>query len=168
MNCMIKKALLLTALIVTLFFAQTARVFAQNSYELFWPIVAGRTQGDSLYPLKLLKEKLRGVLIFSDIKKAEYFLFLSEKRLVEFENLIKEKKDMTNAGKTLEELKINHSKVVDFFKKAEDRGVTVADNGQRIKKSFGNQVLVLKGLEAVLAGDLKNSVLGVISSLKAF
>jgi len=64
-----------------------------NSFELFWPVVAGKTKGDSLYGLKLFKEKLRGFLIFGEPQKANYNAFLATKRLVEAEKLIKGGKD---------------------------------------------------------------------------
>ena len=58
-----------------------------SSFELFWPVVAGRTKGDSLYPIKMLKEKLRGALIFGSFKKVEYDVFLTTKRVIEAEAL---------------------------------------------------------------------------------
>ena len=59
-----------------------------NSFELFWPMVAGRTVEDPLFFLKRLKENLRGWLIFSPSKKADYSVFLLTKRVLEAEKLI--------------------------------------------------------------------------------
>lgn len=71
-----------------------------NSFELFWPIVAGKTMGDSLYFVKTFKEGLHGKLIFGSVQKADYSVFLATKRIVEAEKLILEgKPDM--AEKTL-------------------------------------------------------------------
>jgi len=65
-----------------------------NSFELFWPVVAGKSKGDTLYSLKLFKEKVRGFLIFGKPQKADYSLFLTTKRVLEAEKLSKEgKKD---------------------------------------------------------------------------
>lgn len=64
-----------------------------NSFELFWPIVAGRTRGDSLYNLKTFKEKVRGYIIFGVPQKADYYALLVTKRSVEAEKLLKEGKD---------------------------------------------------------------------------
>lgn len=65
-----------------------------NSFEIFWPLVAGRTKGDKFYTLKTFKEKVRGLLIFGKPQKADYSLFLVTKRLLEVEKLSKEgKKD---------------------------------------------------------------------------
>jgi len=167
MRNIIRILLLVTVLFSFLFFSLAKDVKAQNSYELFWPIVAGRTSEDPLYFLKLLKEKVRGVLIFSDVKKAEYYLFLSEKRLVEFENLVAEKKDIENAKKTLAMLRDNHSKVVSSFMKATVGGGEIEYINQRIQNSFGNQSLILEGLLSVVEGDLKNSVSETLSFLKS-
>lgn len=59
-----------------------------NSFELFWPLVAGKTSDESLYFLKSLKEKVRYLLIFSPARKADYSLFLATKRLLEYEKLL--------------------------------------------------------------------------------
>lgn len=94
-----------------LLFAVTTPVFAQeevlgnkevvveevNSFELFWPLVAGKTKDDSLYFLKSAKENLRGILIFGKPQKAEYALFLATKRMIEVEKLLADgKKDLAN------------------------------------------------------------------------
>ena len=63
-----------------------------NSFEFFWPLASGKTQGESLYGLKRLKENMRGWLIFSPIKKADYLAFLATKRVLEAEKLAKDQK----------------------------------------------------------------------------
>ena len=63
-----------------------------SSFELFWPVVAGKTIDDPLYILKSLKEKVRGFLIFGKPQKADYNVFLATKRVVEAEKLISEDK----------------------------------------------------------------------------
>ena len=69
----------------TLTLAPAAEV---NSFELFWPISAGKTTASKMYSLKLWKENLRGSLIFSKARKVDYLIFLSVKRLVEAEALL--------------------------------------------------------------------------------
>lgn len=64
-----------------------------KSFELFWPVVAGRTMGDPLYSLKSLKEKVRGWFIFGKARKADYKIFLATKRVVEAEKLLKNDKN---------------------------------------------------------------------------
>lgn len=63
-----------------------------NSFELFWPLVAGRTRDDKMYFLKSFKEKLRGSLIFSEARKVDYDVFLLVKRVIESEKLLNEGK----------------------------------------------------------------------------
>lgn len=61
-----------------------------DSHALFWPLSAGKTEGDPLYFLKLLKEQVWGWLIFDSTKKADYAVFLGTKRVLEAEKLQKE------------------------------------------------------------------------------
>lgn len=90
------------------------------SFELFWPLTAGKTIDDPLYFLKSFKEKLRGMLIFGTAQKAEYAILLGTKRVLEAEKLIHDgKKDVADktlslaldqfnlAEKDLDELKAN-------------------------------------------------------------
>ena len=81
-------------------FSQASEV--KSSYELFYPIVAGKVPGDRFYSLKILREKIVGMFLFDTDKKIEYRVSLSKKRLVEAEKLIKIKKDYSLAVKTLE------------------------------------------------------------------
>ncbi len=60
-----------------------------NSFELFWPLVAGKTMQSKLYFLKTLKEDIRGLFIFGSAQKSSYDLFLGTKRMLEAETLIK-------------------------------------------------------------------------------
>ncbi len=84
-----------------------------SSFELFWPIVAGKTMGDSFYFAKTLKEGLRGKLIFGSAQKADYFVFLATKRVIEAEKLILEGKEdlavktLVQATKLLDKAVIN-------------------------------------------------------------
>lgn len=74
-----------------------------NSFEMFWPLVAGKTVDDGfVYPLKKLKENFRGMLIFGRVQKADYLVFLATKRVLEAEKLIKENKYKL-ANKTLDD-----------------------------------------------------------------
>src|SRR5258708_2526369 len=70
---------------------------AVNSFDMFWPLVAGKTIESKVYSLKLLKEKIRGMLIFGKAQKADYEIFLGIKRMLEVESLIKAgKSDLAN------------------------------------------------------------------------
>lgn len=59
-----------------------------TTYEMFWPIVAGKIPGDRFYSLKLWRDKMVGFLFFSKIKKSEYLKQQANKRLVEAEKLL--------------------------------------------------------------------------------
>jgi len=63
-----------------------------DSFELFWPMVAGKTRESGIYRIKKLKEEVRGWLIFGKPQKASYKVFLGVKRVLEAEKLIKEGK----------------------------------------------------------------------------
>lgn len=128
-----------------------------NSYELFWPITAGKVMGDSLYPLKLLKENLREALIFSEVKKVDYNLKLSEKRLVEAEYLLLQKKDYGNGNKTLEEAKKKRDKVLSLVKSVKAKNVQVDDLENRISYSFNNQKALLVSIISKLPDQEKKT-----------
>lgn len=97
-----------------------------TSYEIFYPIVAGKVRGDSLYFLKILREKIVDLLIFSPIKKADYHLILSKKRLVETEKLISDGKT-TNAEKTIEKSVEEFRKALEITNKATKKGIKTVD-----------------------------------------
>jgi len=59
-----------------------------TTYEMFWPVVAGKVPGDRFYSLKLWRDKILGSLYFSPLKKSEYFKQLANKRLLEAEKLL--------------------------------------------------------------------------------
>lgn len=63
-----------------------------NSFELFWPLVAGKVKGDKFYSLKIFKENARGFLIFGKPQKADYSLFIATKRILEVEKLANDDK----------------------------------------------------------------------------
>ncbi|KKR88185.1 MAG: hypothetical protein UU32_C0001G0021 [Candidatus Woesebacteria bacterium GW2011_GWB1_41_10] len=110
-----KKFLVLIFSAVILF-SFPLNVLAQevNSFELFWPISAGRTLGDSVYFLKSFKEILRGILIFGKPQKADYSIFLTVKRAVETEKLITEGKNelaVKTLGKMSKQLDIANESI---------------------------------------------------------
>ena len=79
---------------INVVFAQSSRsASAVDSYTLFWPLTAGKTEGDSLYFLKLFKEQIRGWLIFDDTARADYAVLLGTKRVLEVEKLLKDGKN---------------------------------------------------------------------------
>lgn len=88
-------SLLILQFLSVVFFPNQALADAVDSYELFWPTVAGVTMAEPSYFFKTLKEDLRGLLIFGKAQKVDYLISLAIKRTVEAEKLIKlDKKDL--------------------------------------------------------------------------
>src|SRR3989344_8764716 len=63
-----------------------------SSFILFWPLTAGKTEGDSFYFLKTTKEQVVGWFVFGNMKKADYAVLLGTKRILETEKLLKDGK----------------------------------------------------------------------------
>lgn len=136
-----------------------------DSFELFWPIVAGKVRGDSMYSLKLFKEKLRESLIFSSFKKADYKITISEKRLVELEYLFK-KGDFLNGSKSEEDLKNVWKQVVDLINESSTKGMDVISLKTKFISSLEKQSLILKALSLELKGDQKTQVEKLLEIIK--
>ena len=138
-----------------------------SSFELFWPIVAGKTMDDPLYILKSLKEKVRGFLIFGKPQKADYNVFLATKRVVEAEKLISESKREL-AVKTLD-------KAVVLLESAETKvsgtpGELISgDTKNNINKQLENLEIFIPRLiaqDSNLAGKLQE-VLNIVKTLNS-
>lgn len=146
------KTLLYLSLVMFLFTASVHSIFAKStevvpatttptvsqtpqsldSFELFWPLVAGKTRGDSLYSLKIFKENLRGALIFGKRQKASYQVFRGTKRVLEAEKLLGQNKTDL-AVKTLND-------ALEEFKKAESNwvGKQVSQDDQEVETRLLN------------------------------
>lgn len=163
-------ALLILPLVLTLFIpvVQSAQI---NSYELFWPISPGKVMGENLYYFKLFKENLRGAVIFSDLKKADYNITLAEKRIVEAEQLFIVRKDFANAKRTLDLLRQKQEKAIELLKKAEEKKYQVDQYKVRMIKSFEKQKDLLDNMMSAAPPDQKfiieDSVNKLDSLLKA-
>lgn len=72
-----------------------------TTYEMFWPLTAGKIPGDKFYNIKIWRDKSMGILILSHLKKSEYWKNLANKRLVEAEKLV-ELRRFTYLQSTLE------------------------------------------------------------------
>lgn len=128
-----------------------------SSFELFWPMAAGRTDGDSLYFLKLIKEKIRGLFIFGTAQKADYEVFLGAKRMLETEKLIEEgKNDLVN--KTLDRALVQFSSAQDNLKKAQDKRENVDSVKTNIKNRISNVDKLVTQLEMTSSGDVKSKL----------
>ena len=130
-----------------------------DSYVLFWPLSAGKTEGESLYPVKLLKESVRSWFIFDGSKKAEYQVLLGTKRVLEAEKLIKENKS-GEAKKTLKRSSNNLTKAYDFAKIAADKGKFDA---RKIRK---DRLINIKALVESLKADALSDLTADINTVK--
>ena len=135
-----------------------------NSFELFWPIVAGKTEGDSLYQLKLFKENLREFLIPSSIKKADYNIVLSEKRLVEAEKLLMSSR-IDLAKKTLEKATFRRQKALSLYEKAKNSGAGISDLSAHFITSFEKQRSLLLYLSSKTQEEGKPLVISSLENL---
>ncbi|EKD94522.1 MAG: hypothetical protein ACD_26C00034G0057 [uncultured bacterium] len=133
-----------------------------NSFELFWPLVAGKTKVDNYYSLKLFKEKMRGLLIFGKPQKADYSLFISTKRILEAEKLSNEgKKD---SSIETYDMALSQLAIVE---------ANINDSGEMIKSSVDNLNLKFDNLETFLPWlvseykdqDLKNKTQNVLDKV---
>lgn len=137
-----------------------------DSFELFWPIAAGKVRGETLYFLKSLKEKIRELLIFSNYKKGDYNITLSVKRTVEAEKLFVDKKDLENAGATLQEAQTKRDKAYELIQKARDEeGKEVKDLVYTLKNSLEKQKLLLESLIPKVEDEAKKVIEENLNSL---
>src|SRR3989344_7660860 len=124
---------MLIAIFLSLFFVTVNFVGAQSmessasslsstvdSYNLLWPLTAGKTESESLYFLKLLKERISGWFIFNDTKKADYKILIGTKRVLEAEKLLKDG-NTTAASKTLEKARSEYFSAFNHLKKAHSK-----------------------------------------------
>ncbi len=123
------RLLLITISLFSLFFFWVNLVSAEstatssstvNSYELFWPLAAGRTEDDTLYFLKILKEQIMGIFLFDDTKKADYAIELGTKRVLETEKLLKSGK-VNLALNALEKGGTQYTLAYELIKKADSK-----------------------------------------------
>lgn len=119
-------------------------VAAVDSFDIFWPVVAGKVSGESLYELKLFKETLRETLIFSDYRKADFNITLSVKRAVEAEKLYLKDKKYDQARKTLLKAEEKRQRVYDLIMKASQKGDNVTDLKNTLKSSLEKQTELMK------------------------
>lgn len=154
--------ILLTLLFIspTVAFAQspTPKVATQsakfNSFEAFWPLVAGKTQEDSLYFLKTWKENLRGFLIFGSAQKAEYEVFLATKRVLEAESLIS-KNSETAANETVNRaLSLLDQSLANLEKSGQDKSIVAVE----IKNRLDNLIILVDKLRESKEGSLKENL----------
>lgn len=136
---------LFTVLVAFGFLVNTAFAKEVSSYELFWPISAGRVMGDPLYFVKTLKENIQGLIIFGAPKKAEYAVLLSTKRLVEAEKLINDGKTAL-VDKTLTEGGRQLAKAIVWIDQANNTNTAFPNQKNEISNRINNMKIFLPWL----------------------
>lgn len=128
----------LVALLVLLVVGTTSVSATVNSYELFYPMVAGKTVADGfVYKLKILKENIRGSLIFGPTQKANYNVYLATKRLLEAEKLLVEKKDdlaLITLDTTINHLKLANKSSEKIKALSDDMGKIYSEKAEVVKR----------------------------------
>ena len=147
--------------------AQESEIVTVNSYELFWPITAGKVMGEQFYFLKSLKENIREMFIFSDLKKAEHNMTLSEKRTVESEKLFIESKDYQNGKLSLQNAQQKREMAINFLEKAQEEGKNTIEQKNRIVSSFERQRELLNYLSTQVPGQERGVIDENISKLNS-
>lgn len=153
------------SLVIVYFFAivflSDNRVFAQsvdsetvsatesakiNSFELFWPIVPGKTMNESFYFLKDFKENLRAMFIFGSAQRADYEVMLSVKRILEAEKLYSQNntdlgnKTLDMAIKRLDLAEKSCAEVNESKKPYGDSGVSMLNRLSNLEVYLGTKV----------------------------
>jgi len=122
-----------------------------NSFELFWPMSAGKTMQSKIYFLKILKENVRSFFIFGSAQKSDNYIFLATKRMLETEVLIKG--NVTDlANKTLDSAASNLDKANSNLTNAKNSG----DIDQGIKDKVNNRISNLKRFTNSLMSQYPN------------
>jgi len=130
-----------------------------SAVGLFWPIFPGRTEGDFLFPLKILKEQARAILIFGNAEKLDNQIFRATKRMVEADSLLTEG-DVENAGKSM-------NRAVGHYNKAARLAGEVKESGGGFSSVRLDRVRNMEEFLPVLQerfGDRAGSELGEVQS----
>jgi len=123
-----------------------------SSYELFWPIVAGKLPNDPLYFLKSFKEQISLILSFDSLKKSDLYLELSKKRLVETEALINQS-NLPLAAQTIEKSALLLENSVQIIKQTNTESSKLNEIKQRIIREGDNELYFLNLLTEKLHQD---------------
>lgn len=137
-----------------------------NSFDLFWPISAGKVAGEPMYFLKSLKENVRGMFIFGDFKKIEYNIILSEKRAVEVEKLFLDKKDYSNGQNTINAMQDKWKLASNWLKSLDDENRDSLKD--RFRTSLEKQRALLQYLQTQVPDEQKSVFDGTLQKLNEF
>lgn len=138
-----------------------------NSFELFWPVVAGKTEGDSLYFLKIIKEKIKGKLIFGHSKKADYAVSLATKRVVETEKLLQKNENrlaLDTLDKAINRLGYGQA---NWIKSKQLAGGNVSER-VNLENQLNNLDVFLTYLSSKYEGEINGKLLQTLDKVKEF
>lgn len=133
-------------------------------YGLFWPVVPGTTVADSMFWFKQIKEGVSGLFTFGNVKKSEYQIEISEKRLVEAYKLFQDK-DYPNAQKSLDLNKAARDGALKLKKKAVEEKADALELTNKLVKSLQNQEKALVYLMTQVSEDQKPKIEGFLKDL---
>lgn len=136
---------------------------SMTTYELFWPIVAGKVPGDKFYSLKLWRDKLASFFFFDRVKKSEYLKQLANKRLVEAEKLI-EIKRYSLVSQTLEESNKNLEEGLSLLFSAEETPQTFWLKDE-YRKDLKKHFIVLERMKEKVEESQKSTIEDFVKKL---
>lgn len=137
---------------------------SQKSFEIFWPLVAGKTIDQSMYYFKNLKEQLRGMLIFGQPQKADYAVLLSTKRFLEVVQLTEEgKTDWAN--KTMIALYARLDEAEKALSLAKENKESVGEAGINITNNLNN-IEQFTGILIETKGEYKDQLQEVLDKIQ--
>ncbi len=128
----------------------------QSSYVFFYPVVAGKTEGDKLYTLKLIRDRLIVLFTFGDEKKSEANLKIATKRLLEAEKLFKTNKTHLTQ-KTLSKFTSKLAAAYDYAMKAKE-SESFPELLDQISRNTPKYQIVLKQMLAISPENEKDLV----------
>lgn len=137
-----------------------------SSFEIFWPVTAGKTMDDSLYFVKTLKENIRGFLIFGTPQKADYQVSLATKRLVEAEKLIKDGKNDA-ALKTIDKFNGNIDSAKELWTSAKNASDIPSNTKDNVSKQLGNLQSFMKWYITTVSGEAKTKLESILAKVES-
>lgn len=136
---------------------------ATNSALLFWPISPGKTMDHPLYFIKGLFEAFREKKLSGDAELADYKLLLGSKKLLEAEQLLKNKKDnlaIKTLDLSLKELSLS-MRSWDVIKESNikvEKGILTEKSHVNLINGFSNIYYLSSYLATQYQGETKEKI----------
>jgi len=124
---------------------------SMTTYELFWPVTAGKVPGDKFYNIKRWRDNFLANLFFSKSKKAEYFKQLANKRLVEADKLV-ELRRYSFLSQTLAESRGNLEKGLELLLLVEEGWPSIWLRSE-YKKDLEKHQVILERMKEKVEGE---------------